>query len=477
MSVAPESTKPVRHQAHAARSTKRLALGFLCGLALVAGLSWWYTRGFAANKEGDPSRTGPTATEEATSRDAASTAVRVDVVRPRTGGLTRKTSQPGSIHAFESVDMYAKVSGFLGTQAVDIGAVVKRDQVLAEIASPELEKDVDEAAAAVEQARARATLAEARVATAQAEREAVAASVAQAEADIDQHVARRSLNEKQLERIKGLYARDAIQKGIVEEQQHDLDSALAAERSARVAVLTARAQLAAAAAKIHQALADVAEAKSAVALAEVRLGRSRVMHDYCRIVSPFDGVITARHFHPGAFIRSAADGSSSPLLTVMRTDRMRVVVQVPDLDVALLDVGDPATVLIDAIKGQTFTGPVSRLARAENPTTRTMRVEIDLENPSGLLFEGMYGRATIELRPPSKGLAIPALCIVGHSSAGRAKVYVVRDGRIRSVDVTVGDDDGTTTEVLSGLAPDDPVVLNPRGVTEDGTPVVANLIP
>src|SRR5205085_715020 len=120
--------------------------------------------------------------------------------------------------------------------------------VLAVIDAPELQKDVEEAAAAVEQSQARATLAEARVATAEAEREAVAATLAQAEADIAKQVAKRSFSEKQYERIKGLYARDAVEKEMVDEQEHDVQAARAGERSAQAAALTAKAQLAAAAA-------------------------------------------------------------------------------------------------------------------------------------------------------------------------------------------------------------------------------------
>jgi RND family efflux transporter MFP subunit len=349
--------------------------------------------------------------------------------------------------------------------------------VLAVIDAPELQKDVEEAAAAVEQSRARAALAESRVATAEAEREAVAAALVQAEADIAQHIAKRSLGEKQFDRIKGLFDRNAVEKELVDEHEHDLQAARAGERSAQAAVLTAKAQLGASEAKVQQARAEVAEAKSAIRLAESRSERTSVINDFTRIVAPFDGVITARHFHPGAFIRSAAEGSTQPLLTVMRIDRMRVVIQVPDLDVALLDVGDPAKIVIDSLKGRSFTGVVSRLARAENPTTRTMRVEIDLENPSGLLCEGMYGRATIDLRPPSKGLAVPSVCIVGHSTKGQAKVYLVRDNHVQPTAVTLGDDDGMTTEILSGVGPEDSVVLNPRNVLDDDTPVVASLVP
>ena len=99
----------------------------------------------------------------------------------------------------------------------------------------------------------------------------MAATLVQTEADIAQQVAKRSLSEKQLERIKGLYARSAISQEVVDEHEHDLESARAGERSAEAAALTAKAQLAAAAAKVLQAKADVAEARTAIRLAEARL--------------------------------------------------------------------------------------------------------------------------------------------------------------------------------------------------------------
>jgi RND family efflux transporter MFP subunit len=440
---------------------------------LLGGSSWWLTRGGAAHRI-EPGAVGAPVAADTGSGAAA---MKVDVVKPRIGGLVRRTVQPGSVHAFESVDIFSKVSGFLKTQDVDIGAVVKRGDVLAVIDVPELEKDVEEADAAVEQAKARAALAEARVSVALAEREAAAAALVQSEADIAQQVAKRTLSEKQLERIKGLHGLNAIAREVVDEHEHDVEAAKAGERSARAAALTSNAQVAAAAAKVQQAKADVAEAQSAIRLAEARLQRTRVIVDFSRIVAPFDGVVTARNFHPGAFIRSAVEGSAVPLLTVMRTDRMRVVVQVPDLDVALLDVGDPAVVVIDALKGRSFPGAISRVARAENPTTRTMRIEVDLENPAGLLCEGMYGRATIDLRPPSNSLTVPASCVLGHSPGGLARVFVAREGRVKSAAVSLGGDDGTTTEVLSGLEPDDEVVLNPRSVLDENAPVLVNLVP
>jgi RND family efflux transporter MFP subunit len=408
------------------------------------------------------------ATHEASAR-------RVDVVRPGRGGVRRLTIQPGSIHAFESVDLFAKVSGFLKTQRVDIGSEVKRGEVLAEIDAPEREKDVDEAVAAVERDRALADLAEARVATAQAELAAAIAAVPQAEADLEQGTARRVLSEKQFDRVKNLHSRNAVDRKLVDEHQHEAEAMRAAERSARAAIASARAQVNTAEARVRQAKADLAEARAVIKGAEARLARARVLVDYTRIVAPFDGVVTQRNYFPGAFIRSA-EGETNPLLTVRRTDLMRVVVQVPDLDVPLLDVGDHATVVVDALKGREFKGTVSRLGKSEEPTSRTMRVEVDLPNPSGLLVAGMYGRATIELQPLSSAPTVPAGCVVGHAERGQGAVYVVRDGKAHRVPVTLGGDDGASVEILKGLSPDDQVIVRPGGSLDDGTPVLATLL-
>ena len=176
---------------------------------------------------------------------------------------------------------------------------------------------------------------------------------------------------------------------------------------------TTQARLLGAAAKVDQARADVAEARAMIGVAQARLDKARVDLDYARIVAPFDGVVTRRSFHPGAFIRSAAEGNQTPLLTVSRTDLMRVVIRVPDRDVVLASAGDPVVVTIDGLDRREFRGVVARIGESQDPTSRTMRVEVDLPNPDDLLREGMYGRAIIELEPASQRLTVPAACVLG----------------------------------------------------------------
>ena len=184
------------------------------------------------------------------------------------------------------------------------------------------------------------------------------------------------------------------------------------------------------------------------------------MVSYTRIESPFDGVVTHRGdgIHPGSFIRSAADGSSEPLLAVATTDKMRTIVLVPDPDVPFCNVGDPTTVKIDGLGGRVFKGKISRTAESEDLKDRTMRVEIDLPNDQGLLRDGMYGRAIIELEPASKNLTIPSTCLIEQDGHGDGAVFVVRDGKVQRVRIRVGKDSGLRVEVLSGLTEDDQVI-------------------
>ncbi len=402
---------------------------------------------------------------------AAAVPPRVDVIAPTLGGIERFSVQPGSLLAFESVELQAMVSGYLKTQDVDIGSRVKQGQTLAVLDVPREASAVQEAAALLDQAKVHAQLAQAKVKSMAADRDASAAALAQTESDLGRLVANHKYAKAKYDRISSLVDQQAVDKRLLDEQSRDLESAAAAEETARLAVKTARSQLAAASARIEQAQVDVAEARSAVHVAESRLAKARVDVDYARIVAPFDGVITHRGFHPGAFIRSAVDGAQPPLLTVARVDLMRVVVRVPDRDVVLVNPGDPVELAIDGLEGRTFQGKIARIASAEESTTRTMRVEIDLPNPDGRLREGMYGRASIRLEPIARRLTIPASCLLDRSDKGLAVVPIVRGGKVHRAPVRLGADDGARVEIAAGLHANDVVILHSSVPLEEGLAV------
>jgi HlyD family secretion protein len=439
-------------------------------VSLIAlGIGVWLLRGRtqsrAQTNEGIESQTGVETTR--------SQMPSVKLVKPRTGGIPRTIQQPATMHAFESVDLYAMVSGYLKTQAVDIGSRIKKGEVLAEINVPRDSKARDESAALVAQAKAQIDQANARVKMAQAQAAATDAAIKVAEADLDRLTALRVFAEKQYARVQGLVAERAADAKLADEQVSELAAAVAAERTGASEILNARAKFLAAEAAIDQAKADATEAGANLGVAEARLERATVNLDYARIIAPFDGVVTHRGFHPGALIRSPDEGSQQPLLAVKRTDKMRVVVLVPDGDVVLTKLGDTAVVGVDALGGRSFTGTLARIARAED-AERMMRVEIDLQNPDDVLFDGMYGKALINLEQDTKNLSVPAACIVQHSGRAGGVVFIVRDGIARRTEVKLGGDNGTLAEIRSGIKPDDMVVLPAGTPLEDGMHVAVS---
>ncbi len=458
----PQTSSP-HPQAPRKSSTGWYIIGGALVVIAVAG-GYWFSKHSGASA---------TAAVEGTSDEEsrAEGTIRVEVAYPRKGGEPLTMTQPGTVHAYDEADLYAKVSGYLKVQKVDIGDMVQEGDLLAEIEVPEAVKAVEQAAALLQQARAKTHVVEARIETTEAEKKAAETMVAQAEADLEKTTAALHYRKKQLERITKLVSDGAVEPRLLDEEQDNYESAVAAEHAAQAFVLTSKAQVLAAAAKVDQAKADLLEAKANVAVADADLAKAKVLLDYTRITSPYTGVVTRREFHRGDFIRSAADGGAVPMLSVAKTDVMRVVVPVPDRYVPYVDKGDPALVRVDALPGQSFHGAVSRFSYMEDPENRTMRTEVDLPNPDNKLHEGMYGGVTLTLSPASDNLTIPSSSLVEQLPQARGTVYVVRDGKVHKVEIRVGRDNGLDVEVVEGLKPDDQIVVSYNGSITEGTPV------
>jgi RND family efflux transporter MFP subunit len=439
----------------------------LAAILVGAGGGWyWLTRSAVSvhGHEGgndDPENAGPQPTK-------------VEVVTPHRGGIDRLCVQPGSVEPFEAADLYAKVSGFLAEQKVDIGSRVKKGQLLATIAVPEYEKQVERDESKVTHARATIKQVEARITASEADARSALAGVALARTQQNARASYRAYREKRLTRLRELNRERAIEAKVVDEAEDQFQAAVEAEAASKEAVTAAEEKSNAANARVLQAQADLDEAKAEEKVAEAELGRSRVLVAYSRITSPYDGVITKRSFNPGDFIRSAdIGGDRLPVLAVERTDRVRVVVQVPDRDVPFVDVGDPATIDIDALPGPPLKGAVSRSSESEDAATRTMRTEIDLTNTDGKLRRGMYGRVTLNLQAGSpSAVTIPSAALAGTRDGARASVWIVRDGKSHKVEIKTGADNGIDIEVLAGLTPQDLVVLRANGPLEEGATVL-----
>jgi len=442
---------------------RRWGLIAFTALVLVgAGAGAYYLRNHAgaSSAEADGGGEGEAATE------SSAEPLAVAVVRLNKGGITRTSTQIGTVQAFEEADLYAKVSGYLSKLNVDYGSRVKQGQVLAEIDDPEVFKEKERSAAMLVQGEAKVQQAEARIKVAKAFYKAAQATVVQSQAEIERTAATRSYRDKVLQRFTELAASRSVPQQVVDEQEENFKAAVATEKAARSAVLTAEAQAEEAESKIEQAKADLAGARADVKVDEAADAKAGVLVDYTKIISPYDGVVTRREFFRGAFIRSASEGGNVPLMSVAKVDQVRVVTYVPDRDVPLTDIGDEAEITLDALPNQVFKGKVSLMADREDPSSRTMHTEVFLPNADNKFRPGMYGIAKIILNRDVKNSTLPASCLVGEAKEGKGDVFTIKDGKVHRTAIQIGTDDGIRVEVISGIGPDDDVIASTGTVTE-----------
>ncbi len=192
------------------------------------------------------------------------------------------------------------------------------------------------------------------------------------------------------------------------------------------------------------------------------------MRSYTRIVSPFDGVITRRFVDTGHLTDPA--GSRDPLLTIARTDTVRVSIGVPEIDAPLITVGDRAEIRVQALGGRSFEGTVSRASWALDRATRTLRAEIDLENRDGVLQSGLYVYVNIIADERENALTLPESAVLQDRQGGATCIVLV-DGVVHRREVELGLSDGERVEIVSGLADGEPVVTSDPSAFEDGQAV------
>ncbi len=206
--------------------------------------------------------------------------------------------------------------------------------------------------------------------------------------------------------------------------------------------------------------------------AQASLAYTKAMVSYCQISAPFDGIVTARFADPGAFI-PAATSSSTPqaaaLVTLADFSTVRVQVQVPEAESALVDPGESVLFSAEALPGKSFSAKVSRLGYALDETTRTMMIEADVPNPSLVLRPGMYVTARIGLEQHPDALLVPVGALVMEKA--NAFVFTSDGAKVKKTAVKLGFNDGANVEIASGVAEADKVVLVGKLTLNDGQAV------
>lgn len=338
-----------------------------------------------------------------------------ELVQVKAGNLSRNVPVTGEFAPYQSVDLHARVSGFVERITVDRGSVVNEGQLLATLSAPEMDAQLAEA-------QARAGAAEARVAEAKA-RLASAGAVAK--------------------RLKEASATPGAIAG------SELETAEQAAEAARGQVRAAEAARKAALAAVES-------------LENVR--------SYLRITAPFHGVVTDRMVHPGAL----ASPQSGPLLRLQQVSPLRLVVALPEASYAAVSTGMRVPFRVAAWPGQTLHGRVSRIARAVDPKTRTMAVELDVPNPGGRLAPGMFAELDWPVATRSS-LLVPATSVA--STTERVFVIRVQNGRAEWVDVERGARSGDLVEVRGPLKPGDWVLRRASDEIRPGVSVTGYSTP
>ncbi len=393
--------------------------------------------------------------------------MRIDVVRPERQTVRRSVGEPGQLVASEATPMFARIPGYVRAVSVDIGSQVKKGQVLAELRVPELEADARQKRAAIEQSLAKKAQAESAVRVAQsaivgaeARRTAVRAGTGRAEAELARW-------QSEAGRVAQLVSDRAVSGSLLDETRSKLRSSESSRDEVQAQVLTAEAVVAEGRAALDQARSDVLAAAATVEVAREEALRAEALLAYAKIEAPFDGVVTHRDVDTGHLTRPGSDGA--PLFVVARIDPVTIAVDVPESFATEVNPGDRASVRLQAMKGRIVEGRVTRTAWALDPKTRTIRAEIDLPNPGGLLRPGLYAYATVVVEEHPDVMTIPATAVIPEKD--RASCFIVAGGKAVRRAIRTGLGDGKIIEVVSGLDGGEAVVKVGSPSLVDGQPV------
>ena len=218
---------------------------------------------------------------------------------------------------------------------------------------------------------------------------------------------------------------------------------------------------------------DVDVAKAAADSAKYQRDSRRNLLEYTKVYAPFSGILTARFADQGALIQSATGSATQavPLFTIMDIDKLRIYVSVPQESARWAKPGTSAILTTREMPGREWQASITRTTEALDPATRTLLVEIDLENKKHELQPGMFMTTKLFLEQHRNSLALPPSAIVSAKTSDEKWVYVAKEGTVHRTPIRTGIDDGIWVEVLDGLTEEDLVVVVGKSALTDGQAV------
>ena len=362
----------------------------------------------------------------------------VKTVRPERMTFHRLIEQPAWVEAFEVTPIYAKISGYVQEVRADIGTRIHKDDLLAKLRVPEMVEELKQKTEQVRQAEKILAVSQARIVTAKAQ-------VREAEAALVRFEAAHGYWKGQSERFTRIGKNsEVMDKQSVEEALNQYRSAAAGVKEAQAKIESAQANQ-----KEMESIEGKAQADVGVAKADER--RVAALLSYAEIRAPFDGIVSHRHVHTGHFLQPAVAGNTGkaePLFVVVRMDRVRVFLDVPEADVLFVRTGGPASIRLPALNDREFTGTIAGSSWSLEPGQRTLRTEIDFDNPKELLRPGMYAHASIPADQVDT-FSLPSSAVVIRD--GQSFCYFVEEGKALKTVIRIGSREGDRVEVLKKL--------------------------
>jgi RND family efflux transporter MFP subunit len=314
----------------------------------------------------------------------------VSVVSPKKTVPAQEIVLPGNVQPFITSPIYARTNGYLRKWYFDIGAHVKKGQLLALIETPEVDQQLEQSLSNLNTAKANLALAE-----------------------------------TTKNRYQGLLKDNAV-------SQQDVDNAVGTYNANKATV----------------------EANQA------NVKQLQALQSFEKVYAPFDGVITARNTDIGDLINSGSSaGVKTDLFHIVQPGTLRVYVNVPEEYSQGVKTGMTADLSLAEFPGRKFQGKLVRTSDAINMATRTLLIEIDVDNPAGTLLTGSYAEVHLAVPAQTSTYLLPVNTLIFRSEGLR--VGIVKDGKVVLSTVTPGHDFGNEIEIVSGLKPDDQVIVNP----------------
>jgi RND family efflux transporter MFP subunit len=321
---------------------------------------------------------------------------------------------PGTVEAFQQASIYAQTNGYVKRWLVDIGDIVHEGDLLAELDTPQVDQQLSQARANVEEAKA-------------------AVQIAQVAAD----------------------------RWNIMVKDHAVSQEEADEKNA-----------------------TLNEARATLDADQANVGQLTALENFKRIVAPFTGTITYRNIDVGNFVSAPTGSNSTPngtseLYRIAQTDPLRLYVDVPETSSRFIQPGVEADLHVAAYPDRVFHGEVVRSAGALDTTSRTLRTEIRVPNPDGVLLPGSFAEVRLQLVDGAPAILIPANTLIVNSAGTQVALVENIDGqdKIHFLPVKVGRDFGTEVEILQDVQDGDRLVTNPPADLNEGAVVTARPLP